>query len=504
MNTLTRPLHFSGPRLGILARNDALPSESVARSATRPAGIMDEIARTAQGNHRWDQQTQEKFQAMIAKQGMLGTEPPSGLEIRMEDKRLHISMGKFNDGIAAATPPAVTTFGFSNDPSGGEVVATETMESYLTQQGDIIAVLRGSEYATPLLQVRYRSLGEHAGWKVDIDHPAFDQVLPAETNLYELNLGLWAMYLALRMTTEKMSNSNEKEGAKLQAEDSMCVNHDLSCSLWGGQTFRYIHMSFLWCKFSVDVIDCCFQHDVDMWCGVNVGWGEDVAWNHVMVSEIAELTSSRLFECIFAKVLKGIAVDMPWYCGGAITGAILGIVAATLFSLGFYTVTYFVALGMAGSERFPLDGRHDDSCLCGGDKPTTHCEDKCRNLCYERNKYQYCYNCHWECRYDRGIKAGHGKLLGVKFVEDPTGKRPCCPETKIDAQPCQDTEIKARTKCPTCFPCEWECITVNGRQKRIFREDKTNNLPCCTEESRIPESDLGNWCKEQEKTKGIV
>ncbi|MCC7437048.1 MAG: hypothetical protein IT211_00980 [Armatimonadetes bacterium] len=229
---------------------------------------MDEIARTAQGNHRWDQQTQEKFQAMIAKQGMLGGQPPAGLELRMEDTRLHIRMGDFNDGIAAATPPAVTTFSFTNDPSGAEVVATETMESYVTQQGDIIAVLRDSEYATPLLQVRYRSLGEHAGWKVDIDHPAFDQVLPAGTNLYELNLGLWAMHLALRMTTERMSNSNEKENTKLQAEDTMCINHDLECSFLGGQNFTHIKVEFLWCTFYVEIVDCCFQHDVDMWCGV--------------------------------------------------------------------------------------------------------------------------------------------------------------------------------------------------------------------------------------------
>lgn len=502
MNTPTRPLHFSGPRLGILARNDSRPSESVARSATSSGGIMDEIVRNLQGNHRWDQQTQEKFQAMVAQQEMLGGAPPSGLEIRMEDKRLHISMGKFNDGIVAATPPAVTTFGFSNDPSGVEVVATETMESYLTKQGDLIAVLRDSERATPLLQVRYRSLGKHAGWKLDIDHPAFDQVLPAEANLYELNLGLWAMYLALRMSTEKMSNSNEKEGAKLQAEDPMCVNHDLECSFLGGQTYTHIKVEFLWCTFYVEIVDCCLQHDVDMWCGVNVNSIEYIPWNGTIVSEIAKVTSARLLGCIFAKALKGITLDMPWYCGGAITGAILGIIAATLFSLGFYTVTYFIALGMAGGERFPLDGRHDDSCLCGGNRHTIHCGDNCRNLCLEAGKPQDCYMCYWDCRYEKGQKIGQGKLLGTHFFTDPDGKKLCCPETDTKSK-CQKKEEDVMKTCSNCYPCEWECIIANGRQKRVFRQENEFNLPCCPE-TIVPENELGDWCKEKSKTKGVV
>ncbi len=374
--------------------------------------------------------------------------------------------------------------------------------SPIFKQGIFIAVLRDSEHATPLLQVRYRSLGKHAGWKLDIDHPAFDQVLPAEANLYELNLGLWAMYLALRMSTEKMSNSNEKEGAKLQAEDPMCVNHDLECSFLGGQTYTHIKVEFLWCTFYVEIVDCCLQHDVDMWCGVNVNSIEYIPWNGTIVSEIAKVTSARLLGCIFAKALKGITLDMPWYCGGAITGAILGIIAATLFSLGFYTVTYFIALGMAGSERFPLDGRHDDSCLCGGNRHTIHCGDNCRNLCLEAGKPQDCYMCYWDCRYEKGQKIGQGKLIGTHFFTDPDGKKLCCPETDTKSK-CQKKEEDVMKTCSNCYPCEWECIIANGRQKRVFRQENEFNLPCCPE-TIVPENELGDWCKEKSKTKGVV
>lgn len=59
------------------------------------------------------------------------------------------------------------------------------------------------------------------------------------------------------------------------------------------------------------------------------------------------------------------------------------------------------------------------------------------------------------------------------------------------------------SECADCYLCEWECTTVNGRQKRVFRERNINNLPCCPG-TRIPEHKLGDWCKEQEKTKGVV
>jgi len=308
-----------------------------------------------------------------------------------------------------------------------------------------------------------------------------------------LNLVGYITYVVLASQYKKLQTNqhqasgygSKKVGNKLQnIQPVCCINHDLKCT---PPASNQVSVSFLFCDVVVDVGDCCVQHDIDLWCGAPLP---------DPITMLAYLTAVnlKLGACLAGKITDKVTHGMPLYCGGIITGLLMGVIGGIILGAVYFIGTELGGLTILHSEYFPGDRRHDDCCLCGGTKPTGHCDGwesrgtpsmDCRDICKERGIKSNCTVCGWKCIYD-----DQGKPIRVEAIRG-TEDTPCCPGTDTDlASRCLPTEVDAIKDCKgePCDSCYFMCEYNNKGNLywRYYGSDQLTGKPCCKPAPTIP------------------
>jgi hypothetical protein len=299
-----------------------------------------------------------------------------------------------------------------------------------------------------------------------------------------------------------MAAASKQTSASTQ---TLCINHDLKCSDNAIMSFTSHGTSVrrhVPCVGDVDinVLDCCKQHDVSLWCAGSAL--EAANANAAVVDCIASMiiaATQRSYDqsndwwCKLKKFFVGVwdgivalatelIAEIVAVIGEALT------IALEIVTLGFAPQDWIDWLQSRGSfvlspELMNLHGEHSKSCLCGGTIPTTICSGQlidgryelnpCRDVCKEMGKAESCYPCGWNCKY-----GDDGKLIGTFYDPGPKlDESECCPGTTRSCNP-------PVPDCPGCSPsCFWACDHTHGEwiYEHDIHDTKTFHLPCCTQ-----------------------
>lgn len=176
--------------------------------------------------------------------------------------------------------------------------------------------------------------------------------------------------------------------------------------------------------FSVNIFDCCFEHDRALWCATTPEESIDIDW--------------AVVDCNSDKVFKELKKNIKWDCvliealKGALLTYLFGLKGALAFLLGKGSWAYQEYLYAEGQkdeafeelinnrldeanyynnypvfndegEQMFLEKDHSDSCLCTpGGRHTVVCSlvgSPCRDLCAEQGIAQNCDECEIECAF---------------------------------------------------------------------------------------------------------
>jgi hypothetical protein len=261
-------------------------------------------------------------------------------------------------------------------------------------------------------------------------------------------------------------------------------------------------------SFTIDVGSCCKEHDRAMWCSHNP---DELFW-----------VNKKVVACISTKViaegwrlLADIIKELPFPADillGAMCGVLMAawVVANLIIDavMDLVYIGYNFDISALGKDRnyVNFDGRNNDSCLCGGTKPTILCSDAncCRDLCKEfpdTHTTEDCMDCGCVCDYDE-----KGRFIGTHFrnpsgtPDDDTG---CCPGTARftasgDPNPCMGAGFNPHAPCNDhncirCSECWYECIPkgfIGGKPAYDLELQKENpNIRCCKDPWKPPLSD---------------
>jgi hypothetical protein len=247
------------------------------------------------------------------------------------------------------------------------------------------------------------------------------------TNIESLSIAMGVIFVSNEFVKNKISTINEvlTKSKKtilspIQNEiNNLCISHDMACSFPGITLEGKINWYFPCAgSFSINVLDCCKDHDINLWCAKTFIDIENA--NHIVIQCVAD--------AIYNKTLS----EMPFFCkvtfGAVYTFLHYIILNSLVHSLSPYLSLKFY---LGKSQYVNLDGSHNDSCLCGGTKATFCCDssknpDYCKttngnlkNLCKEK-----CFPCSWKCKYD-----SEGNPIDKVMMKDPTNKLSCCAGT---------------------------------------------------------------------------
>lgn len=271
-----------------------------------------------------------------------------------------------------------------------------------------------------------------------------------------------------------------------------CIIHDLVCTspteagLPPIFTSDQKHIIF-WAPFigsySVDISSCCFNHDIACWCAHNLG---DVMLanfnviNCVLESIIAgawtalgqELSHMSGLKRVLGSII-GPALVAAWQIlllTGDISGVPLLAVLYAAFNVGYDGFLYDWLTKNPCYANF--DHSHDDSCLCGGTKPTVQCSnnnkwtgyDGCVDICKLAGDSENCFNCGWVC---------DGLGYAVWTPDAPSGQY-CCPGTGTD---CISESSTPAPNC--CISCNWNCNQATDGSWFWALDPSQTGANCC-------------------------
>lgn len=117
----------------------------------------------------------------------------------------------------------------------------------------------------------------------------------------------------------------------------------------------------------VDVRHCCRDHDRSLWCTPLANRGAMV-----------QIINLQFWGCLAVSVANYVTNNVPWYCGGAVVGAITGAAQGTLIGAAAWLgVTIWTNGQLIGDDNCYISAGHElNSCLCGGDVQTLKCDTK--------------------------------------------------------------------------------------------------------------------------------
>lgn len=310
---------------------------------------------------------------------------------------------------------------------------------------------------------------------------------------------------------KKISRKDCKENYGFDSE-CMCINHDMGCTaepiitLGGKLKLLFFCAGF----FEVDVYECCFNHDVALWCSSGL--------------EASALLGVSLITCFEEKIIDKYIEESSSLC--AFFG--LPLLMSLLVSWPI-VLSPFIGIVMhfsTGSEYRNKDNSNSDSCLCGGDLPTVcctgydgACKDECCNkidLCshkVDKTRGEGCEDkskCGKKCTYFVYPNAYNPEIKTISSYKLWSGKE----EFYKDGDP---TKILSKSDCCTvnlpdkctdkCFNCFYACnLNPNGKgmswnNGKILIDSShlgagMRGVPCC---DGTPNEDLNsryNYCQE--------
>jgi hypothetical protein len=389
-----------------------------------------------------------------------------------------------------SSPSLSDPFSVSFTSEGITLVASHR----ITDSGTIEAELFDTTKNRQLLFLAIDGNVQQQGKTIHAAFPSADEIRTGGKDAAtQVNMGLWVLYALfvkylttnkkIQQPTSGKGTASKNKGGRVLGLGGCCINHDMICS---DPFANEVYVNFFGCDFTASVLDCCKQHDVDLWCGAS-------DTNIVTMTAYLLSINAKFAACIIAKLVYAAAEQLPWYCGGVVGGLIIGFVIGLFVSAVAFLGTLGGGIYHYKDEFFPGDGRHNHCCLCGGDTPTAFCgknPSDCRDMCKEMGMKQKCFNCHWKCNYNKG------KFVGVSWMSD--NKLPCC--TGTQQVPCSRDEKTASSMCPTCYVCGWGCLYNENNKKweLVAQTQNEDGLLCC---NGTPERDISaeNQCENKNR-----
>lgn len=365
---------------------------------------------------------------------------------------------------------------------------------YTRQEGNSITTTVIDQYSqSALFQLEFRNTGNEQ-WTLASNIIPENIVIPSKPDLQTLNFAIATSWLgfATLIGKHRETRKESKNANRTQGHGQDCFYHDFICTLPAQSVVRAIFGDKadlfadggttikLWlpCSgtISINVLDCCKSHDINLWCSTS--------------RPETILADMQVVACICAEVaLQGIKKIKP---------------LCKIFGIDQFLLAWTIVKGFEAGIRGALvahffhkdnlvdySGEHQDSCLCGGTRPTAKCTEPCRDMCKDVGKKADCYDCKWKCVYDPIT----GKTIDV--VPDTSPSLPCCPGTDFDLtlkQPeprngCFDEKKVAIAKCPgkPCNQCFWRC--EYERDQLVWKKINTmrfKGVECCKPEPALP------------------
>lgn len=169
----------------------------------------------------------------------------------------------------------------------------------------------------------------------------------------------------------EVSDCKEKYGIE---GDCMCINQDMKCSVpFIRETGKISLLTPCVGHFEPDLSECCFNHDIGLWCTSGVVEGAHLG--------------NDLINCFEEKIISAYTYKAPFLCEffelPVLWLVLIGLPTSLSGLMG-------ALMGLKGEYR-NKDGKNSNSCLCGGDIPTFCCggfDGVCKDECC--NKVELC------------------------------------------------------------------------------------------------------------------
>jgi hypothetical protein len=429
--------------------------------------------------------------------------------------------------------------------------------------GQLRVEIRDSKVKSLYMQYFFKSIGSE-GWIPDTPITDVSKTpIPFDTPLHSIGYVLAAQWIGINYAMTKRVNSTpeasnslitkrKKSGEEIlnrtpfgNCDDGNhcsrhigestgnipCFPHDFKCTFGNiitpdGRLYIYLPCSTVWgwtkklfgsddpVGIEINVLECCQEHDISLWCSRD-RFGD------------ALVADQKVVDCVTGAIIKQGLKKAPWGCL-IIDIFLFGTELAYALG-GGYVLAKLVALFTIFFHNeclLNLDGQNNDSCLCGGTRPTVMCCDECENMCTKAGKGQDCIPCSINCTYIKGSGLGQGQLgtsviepfginynkLGRYTKEEIAQLNRCCPDTNprldlgslsLTSQGYEEKSCNLEPNCPKCYDCGWECVYNKNNKKwgLVARTENTNNLPCC-EGSLDRDISAERDCRNKNKGKG--
>lgn len=308
----------------------------------------------------------------------------------------------------------------------------------------------------------------------------------------------------------KESECKEKYGID---SECMCINHDMGCSAITSQSGNLQLWTPCLGKFEVDIFDCCYEHDIDLWCSSD---GFEVITYGFEPSSYG----AKLISCFESKIVAKYTYLSPFYC------ELFELPVLWLVLLGIPNIlSGLIGIGLQGSpERRNIDGKNSKSCLCGGDVPTVCCggfSGVCNDECC--NKVELCSNkvdktrgegctpkpkCGKKCDYSVHHNYYYPHLETIVNTYSLTSKvsyyKGGNVQEILPIEDCCSTNLTE--KCTDeCFNCFYACQKDPSTKKYNWNNGKIlvdsshlkphlQGIPCCDGTPNEDLNDKSNYC----------
>lgn len=235
----------------------------------------------------------------------------------------------------------------------------EITQARMREDGSIEVVIRNALNGERLFDVKYLPAQGGSGWMPVIDNPDLlpdnsnNLVIPRSMPLLGFAFAGWSGFMALRITKNKIEHflsqaltdfvpddtsgrnpeiahnayslfkgqnfindiyqsvsvptrkNSEKGASVLSDEGRCCIPHDMTCT--GVPDVLVYGIPLPWCKMiEVDITSCCREHDIKLWCGIDLNRNTEIELLTGKVHRFALEASLELGACVLGKFLNSI------------------------------------------------------------------------------------------------------------------------------------------------------------------------------------------------------
>ncbi len=282
----------------------------------------------------------------------------------------------------------------------------------------------------------------------------------------------------------------------------MCINHDMGCSSITAKSGNFQFWTICAGFFETDVFECCYNHDIGLWCTSGLDTAAELGFN--------------LIACFEEKIIKQYSKEAGWFC----EFFELPILFTSILLLPLI-LSPIIGIGMdifSDADLRNVEGQYDDSCLCGGNVPTFCCggfdgvcKDECCNkveLCsskVDKKRGEGCVeknDCGEICSYYVSPNAYNPNIMKLSSYVIMPGRKQYYskkdPSKMLDKSECCSTNLPNCTE--KCFNCYYTCKKNPATGKFYWANGKIlidstylgsswENVPCCP---GTPNEDLNN------------